>query len=788
MRHILFFVFSCFHILAFGQNIPCEERVEGRVLDLENRQPLPFATVNIVGMEKGAVTDSSGYFLIEGICEQEIHLEVRFIGYKSVVHHHDTHHSSPTVYLAVDQTLLESIVVEDAEPTQIQSISVEKKEISKISLISSSIGELANELTGVNSLNTGSNISKPMIHGLHSNRVLVINNGVRHAYQVWGQEHAPEIDPSHVDQIRVVKGAGTVKYGPEALGGVILYESDKPTFDESLTGSFGTSYQTNGKAINSQLSLQQGFHRFAWNAGVYGIRQGDLHTPDYLLTNTGKQEYGGSFNTLIHQPIYDLKVSGSFFDQELGILRGSIVGNLTDLQNAIERGAPNPTDPFSYDIQNPRQTTQHGMLSTNLSLFLGEHNFNVQYALQHNNRQEYDVRRGELNNRPVIDLNMLSHNLEAEWVQPKMGDWKGHSGIQSYSQDSENVPGSNPVNFIPDYDVWNLGIYTVQSYKMNETTLELGVRLDYQSLDVADSIRDTFSYTNQVDWTNGTFTLGVAHQPNESISLFSNLGSAWRPPNAAELYSFGYHHSRVQFGLWRYNFNPQISTPINQVFDQGDRSVKAERSLKWVTGLEIRKDKFSAEFIAYANHINDFIFLRPFGVTTNIAGTFPYFIYDQTNALLLGSDWNIQINHSDVLESELKVSYVFATERGEQQAFLEIPPLDIHYAAKYSTGAFIFGVNLDYTAKQWNAPSVRNPIAFQSGNAQISQSEIFDFMSPPDGYLLVGASAEFEKKRWKIAAKADNLLNSTYRIYTDRMRYFADAPGRNFVIALEIKI
>ena len=53
---------------------------------------------------------------------------------------------------------------------------------------------------------------------------------------------------------------------------------------------------------------------------------------NYHLTNTGKREFGGSFNALFHQPKYELLVSGSYLDQELGILRGSIVGNLDDLR------------------------------------------------------------------------------------------------------------------------------------------------------------------------------------------------------------------------------------------------------------------------------------------------------------------------------------------------------------------------------------------------------------------------------------------------------------------------
>ena len=785
MKFLCLLFLSVSFLSVHGQSSQCNQEISGQIFDISSEEPLAFATVTIIGTENGVVADENGDFTLTGICEQEVDLEIRFIGYKTIVHHHDFHHGDPVIYMAAEDTELETVVVENSALGEIQSLAIQKKEIDKLSLTRSSIGELSEELSGVSLLQTGSNISKPIIHGLHSNRVLVINDGVRHAYQVWGLEHAPEIDPSHVDQIEIVKGAGTVKYGPEALGGVILYNSKKPTFDESLKGSFGSSYQTNGRAVSSQLNLGQGSNRFAWNVGGFGIVQGDLAAPDYDLSNTGKREYGASFNTLWHQPKFDLQISGSYLDQELGILRGSLVGNLDDLQNAIERGTPSPTFPRTYDIQNPKQDTDHGLLKSDFTLYLGEHIFNIEYAVQRNVRREFDVRRGELNDRPVIDLTLYSHTIESEWIQPTRGKWNGSSGVQVFTQNSLNEPGSNPVNFVPDYDVLNAGVFTIQSLSFeNNTTLELGARFDFQNLAVEDVVRETFTYSNEVNYTNGTFTLGIRKQVNPSLVVFSNIGSAWRPPNVSELYSFGYHFSRIQFGLWRYNLEPQITTPLDQVFDESDRSVPAESSIKWVSGAELKNDRLTAEFILYANQINDYIFLRPFGITINVAGTFPFFVYDQTDALFLGSDWDIRYHHTPTLTSEVKISYVYALELENRQPFIEIPPLNINYSLDYSKGNWSYGLNMNYTAEQWHAPGVIQPIDFQDGNAEVNPDEIFDFMSPPGDFFLVGAKVGYQKSRWNLAVESNNLLNTSYRVYTDRLRYFSDAPGRNFSISV----
>ncbi|MEQ8926780.1 MAG: TonB-dependent receptor [Fulvivirga sp.] len=787
MRYYFLLFFIPLHSFAFSQTGACDLTVSGQILSVETNEPLPFATIRVLKTDLGAIADENGHFVIEKICDDEIDLEVRFLGYKTIVHHHDFHHGNPTIFLAPNETVLESIIIEDQKIDEIRSLSVQRKELDKVDATISSIGQLSADISGVSLLQTGTNISKPIIHGLHSNRVLVINDGVRHAYQVWGEEHAPEIDPSHVDRIEVVKGAATVKYGPDALGGVILYNSKKPAFDKELGGSIGTSYQTNGRAISSQFNLSQGAHRFAWDVGVFGIYQGDLSAPNYTLSNTGRKELGASFHTFLHRKRFDLQISGNYFQQELGILRASVVGNQEDLEDAINDATPETTFPFTYDIGSPGQETEHGLLKADLSVFLGEHTFNIQYAIQRNIRKEFDVRRGDLNERPVIDLELLSHTVDTEWLQPTKGRWNGSSGFQVFTQNSTNEPESNPANFVPDYKVLNLGVFTVQSLDFENTILELGARLDFQNLSVSDEIRETFSYTNELEFVNPTFTLGIRKMINNQVTVFSNIGSAWRPPNVAELYSFGLHQSRLQFGFWRYDLDPNIVTPADSVFDQTLRQVPAEQGIKWISGLEIVKSKTTAEFIVFANRINNFIFLRPYGVTTNIRGPdFPFFIFDQTDALFIGTDWDIRHSHTDFLSSELKVSYVYAQSIERGQPLIEIPPLNIDYTFRQKVGVWNYGINLSYTASQWNEPLVIAPTRLgEADNPVDRNTDIFDFMEVPDSFFLLGAEAGFDINKWSGKIRVNNLLNTEYRQYTDKLRYFANAPGRNISFSVQ---
>src|SRR5690606_23000727 len=65
------------------------------------------------------------------------------------------------------------------------------------------LGESLKRIAGVSTFSTGNSIAKPVIHGMHSNRIMIMNNGIRLESQQWGAEHAPEIDPFLADEITV---------------------------------------------------------------------------------------------------------------------------------------------------------------------------------------------------------------------------------------------------------------------------------------------------------------------------------------------------------------------------------------------------------------------------------------------------------------------------------------------------------------------------------------------------------------------------------------------------------
>ncbi len=778
----------------------CTLSIEGKIYDLQTEEPLLFANVLLEGEGKGAATDAEGYFRIEGLCAKEYDLVVSYVGYKTMKHHHDFHHDFVKIFLAPAGMRLKGVVVE-AQRSQVDMQTVSTSRLSEEELqavASESLGDAVEQIAGVSTLRTGQNIVKPVIHGLHSNRVLTINNGLRHEFQNWGSEHAPEIDPSLVDELEVIKGAATVRYGPEALGGVILIRPPRMELSTPLGGELGLTGKSNGHSGEGKLELQKGFKRFSLLGGGAYVKQGDLQAPDYNLTNTGKEElsyYGG----LRFHPASWLDIEGYYsrFDQTLGILSGSVFGNLDDLQRAIESEVPLFTEPFSYDIDQPKQEVRHDLYKGALRITGDKQSLTLQYGYQFNHRQEFGVRRSDA---PNIDLELVTQSLEAHWRHPDWGPLSGKLGFQGQKQANDNLPGTQTVPFIPNYDSWEYGIYLIESLDLGESTLELGLRFDQMEADITGREPDNTIYRNTINYRNVTGTLGLTTPLGEYSSFRTNFGTAWRPPNVAELYRFGQHAFFLEYGLWRYTIDDRfdfISTSEG-ILDQNDRAVPSEVGYKWINTYSINRQDFRAEMTGYVNYIENYIFTRPGGLTRTPRGFFVFFLYDQTNALFWGADLSAEWQHHPQFTSQLKGSYLWSQQLNPKDYFVGQPPPQLNYQLSFQPEMkgleqSTFQLRSTYTFEQFQHPRILGVEEFlfagQNGIDRFSENASdFDILPPPSGYFLLDFSwrGSFRQFGWQFQVR--NLLNQSYRNYTDRLRYFADDIGRNFVLSLNFKI
>jgi iron complex outermembrane receptor protein len=231
-----------------------------------------------------------------------------------------------------------------------------------------------------------------------------------------------------------------------------------------------------------------------------------------------------------------------------------------------------------------------------------------------------------------------------------------------------------------------------------------------------------------------------------------------------------------------------------------DVDFKNEQALKFVTTYDKQWSDFQLEISAYANYIFNYIYLKPTGVTRDLRGVYPYLRYTQTDALFIGLDVSGTLNLGPNIRMQPKVSLIRASDERNHDYLIYIPSnryeLSMRYEepSKFALSDFLVELKGRYVARQSRAPrvlTVGSIIEAFDRNENIFEHDPsnFDFVAPPDGYFLLSLSSGFSlhsgKSRYDFRVAAENILNSSYREYTNRFRYYADDPGRNFILSVK---
>lgn len=85
-----------------------------------------------------------------------------------------------------------------------------------------SLGETLSNQPGISSTSYGQGASRPIIRGLGGDRVRILQGGVGvQDASSASPDHAVALDPIQSNKVEVVRGAATLMYGPNAIGGVV---------------------------------------------------------------------------------------------------------------------------------------------------------------------------------------------------------------------------------------------------------------------------------------------------------------------------------------------------------------------------------------------------------------------------------------------------------------------------------------------------------------------------------------------------------------------------------------
>ena len=258
---------------------------------------------------------------------------------------------------------------------------------------------------------------------------------------------------------------------------------------------------------------------------------------------------------------------------------------------------------------------------------------------------------------------------------------------------------------------------------------------------------------------------------DEKYKLFFNYSLTSRIPNPSELFSEGLHHSASRIELGDLTFNPEIGQKLSFT-------------------LERKEERFSYSINPYLNNILDFIVIEPITINSTIRGTFQVWEYRQTNAQLLGIDFDAAYVFNKALQFNHQASIVKGIDRIQDEALINMPPVNttneiVYYSNKIKN--LRLALQSEYVFRQNEFPNTDFEIYIPETETQ----EIVEVSSPPPAYHLLNfnSSIDFnfsEKSTLTVGFQITNMLNVSYRNYLNRMRFFAHDLGRN--VSVNIKL
>ena len=231
-------------------------QTKGLVLDSENI-PIDNASIYLVDQKILLNTNENGIFLVD----QEI-------PHNSIVYFHKLGYSSKLVKYQKDlqfKVILEKLHITLDEIGVGESFNelgdsrltnIEKKSIQNVFLNSNSLVESITELSGVDMVSSGLGIQKIVVRGLSGMRVVTYLNGVKINNQQWANDHGIGFTDLGLNEVELIKGASALKYGAEAIGGLLYFKDSPFVSNQKFNGFIATKFNNSSYLSSSQFGIK----------------------------------------------------------------------------------------------------------------------------------------------------------------------------------------------------------------------------------------------------------------------------------------------------------------------------------------------------------------------------------------------------------------------------------------------------------------------------------------------------------------------------------------------------
>ncbi len=721
--------------------------VNGKVIDAQTKEPLIGAVISIPQIKVTATTNVNGEFSLNNLPKRGRFLvQVAYIGYKTLSQTVDFAASAPLEF-ALQQSIIEGrevVIVGTAVSSNNKQNSTSVSTLTREQLTASStnlIDAIAKQVPGVSQITTGPSISKPVIRGLGYNRVVTLSDGVKQQGQQWGDEHGIEIDQYSPERAEVLRGAASLLYGSDALGGVINLLEPLPAPVGQIKGEVLSNYSTNNGLSGSSLMLTGNENGLVWRARGSYLNAYSFKTPTGYFPNSGYNETNLSGMIGLNKAWGYSHINVSYFKNNIGFYDPAFDASGNYVRD--DGTAFTQSDYKNRTLEFPRQDIRHYKIGWNSNFILPDGQLKVDLGYQKNQRRELD------NADPSLFFDLNTYSADFKYYLEESNGWQPVFGLSGDAGISTN---KGTEFLIPAYDTYGIGAFAYVKKTWDKNTFNAGLRYDYRTNSgkalTEEGVTRFAPFTNR--FSNISGALGYTHEFTDHLNFKANAGSAFRAPNPAELGSNGVHE-----GTFRY--------------EVGNPNLAPERSYQADATLEYDSNFITGSLGIYENYIHDFIYAsnrKGDNITViddnNNQHLYPVYRYGQVNANLSGFEGSLTLHPTSFIHFENLFGYTYAQNTTLDKPLSFIPAGSLRNTLRFEP-------KIKGTTSSYVYVGIENAFAQTRYDA--------DFETPTSGYTLlnagIGTTLMLKNQPLRLSVSANNLLNKAY--YDALSRY---KPGR----------
>ena len=632
------------------------------------------------------------------------------------------------------------------------------------------LAETLNSIPGVSNSSFGPSVGRPMIRGMDSDRVKILQNGVNNLdASNLSSDHGVSIDPLIIEQIDVIRGPATLLYGGGAVGGVVN-AIDHRIPKEKLQGITGRGEVRYGGANLEQSNaavVDVGTGNFVMHFDAYNRDSKNLRIPGNAISNRHE-------STQVWNPAKadtedpDGVYSGGYDTYPTNHGRKKLLNSQSETRGGAV-GASMIFDRGYAGVSYAKHQTKYGSVKEPGILLdmdtdridfaseirdLGSFFERAKFRAAYTDYRHHEMGGGEIHstfkNKGIDGTFELAH-------APLMG-LKGILGTQF---DNGKFDAIGHEAFLPNSKTNSQSVYVYEELPLNQHKMTFGLRHGKHEVESKGGGEEgQFGNPSRKKFNTNNAAIGALYALNEQWSLTGNLSHNERAPSYFELFANGVHTA-------------------TGTYQEGQSDLKKEKSngldgqIRWKSGQD------SLTVGAYFNKFSNYIGL----LSTNTGATVheeevtyvthKTSIFSGIKAEFKGVELEGKTMLTDYVQFNVRGDYVDAKDKTNGGYVPRISPLKLGAGLKYEFDRFGARLDVLHAFKQDRVATNYN---YEGGKELMT-----------DAYTNVSMMATYKlptQLNLEAFTRANNLLDEEIREHTSFLKDIAQMGGRSIMFGL----